>query len=267
MNCTTESNYLNSTMKKITLRLLLSLLLLFPGFSLLAQKRLVKVIYIGDSITFGAGLDDAATQAPPAKASAYLKAQRGIDSVEFSNQGHSGYTTVDFSPGGVSFNAAEKAVNSFSAKPGILIFSIMLGTNDSAIKGTHGAPVSHEAYYKNMKSIVDKLLNDFPQCKVVINLPLWYSPNTYNGAQYLQEGLDRLQSYFTPIKNLVNSYQNHQVFLGDTLAFTYFKTNYLTRLQHENGRQGTFYLHPNKDGAADLGAFWGKAIYGVIGKR
>jgi lysophospholipase L1-like esterase len=254
-------------MKKISLHLSFSFLLLLPCFSLLAQKRLVKVVYIGDSITFGAWLDSAATQAPPAKASAYLKKQHGIDLVEFSNQGHSGYTTVDFLPGGATLNTAEKAANSFSAKPEVLIFSIMLGTNDSAIKGPNGAPVSPESYYKNMKSIIDKLLNDFPQCKVVINLPLWYSPNTYNGAQYLQEGLDRLQSYFTPIKKLVNSYQNHQVFLGDTLAFNYFKTNYLTRLRPEDGRQGTFYLHPTKDGAADLGVFWGKAIYGVIVKR
>jgi len=266
MNCTVDGNYLNSKMK-ITLRLSLSLLLFFSYFSLLAQKRVVKVVYIGDSITFGAWLDSPAIQAPPAIASAYLKKQKGIDVVEFSNQGHSGYTTVDFLPGGDTFNAAEKAANSFSAKPGILIFSIMLGTNDSAVKGPNGSPVSPEDYYKNMKSIVDKLLSDFPQCKVVINLPLWYSPNTYNGAQYLQAGLNRLQSYFTPIKTLVNSYKNHQVFLGDTLAFNYFKTNHLAKLRPEDGHQGTFYLHPTKNGAADLGVFWGKAIYRVVGER
>ncbi|MEO6851372.1 MAG: lipolytic protein G-D-S-L family, partial [Mucilaginibacter sp.] len=101
----------------------------------------------------------------------------------------------------------------------------------------------------------------------VINLPLWYSPNTYNGAQYLQEGLDRLQSYSKPIKMLVKEYHNDRVFLGDTFAFDYFRINYLTRLRPEDGRQGTFYLHPNKQGAAELGVFWGQAIYRVIVKN
>jgi lysophospholipase L1-like esterase len=231
-----------------------------------AQKRLVKVIYIGDSITFGGWLEDVNTQAPPVIASIYLQKQPGIDSVAFSNQGHSGFTTVDFLPGGASFIAVEEAANQFADKSGTLIFSIMLGTNDSAIKGTNGAPVAPATYYNNLKSIIDKLLKDFPQSRVVLNLPLWYSPNTYNGAQYLQEGLDRLQSYFTSIKKLVKTYHHH-VYLGDTSAFDYFKNNYLTKLRPEDGHRGVFYLHPNKEGAADLGILWAKAIYPVIKKQ
>jgi lysophospholipase L1-like esterase len=251
-------------MKRLSFILSPTLLFCLLSFSLTAQKRVVKVIYIGDSITFGAGLNDAASQAPPAVASDYLKKQKGIDIVEFSNEGHSGFTTVDFLPGSPAFNAAEKAANSFSSLSGLLIFSIMLGTNDSAMKGTNGAPVAPETYYTNLKLITDKLHHDFPQSIILINLPLWYSPNTYNGAQYLQEGLDRLQSYFEPIKKLVKSYNDSHVFLGDTSAFNYFKTNYLTRLQSEDGHQGTFYLHPTQQGAADLGVFWGNAIYSVI---
>ena len=118
-------------------------------------------------------MDDPAVQALPAKASAYLRQQPGIAHVEFSNQGHSGYTTVDFLPGAPAFITAENAAKALQGKPGLLLFSIMLGTNDSAITGPNGSPVSPEAYYSNLKSIVDKLLNDFPKCKVVVNLPLW----------------------------------------------------------------------------------------------
>jgi lysophospholipase L1-like esterase len=222
------------------------------------------VIYIGDSITAGAFLDDPAAEAPPVIASHYLEQQPGINCVRYVNQGHSGYTTVDFLPGGTTFAAVEKSASDLNAEPGVLIFSIMLGTNDSAIKGPNGAPVAPEAYVQNLKKIIDRLLKDFPGSNVIINLPLWYSPNTYNGAQYLQEGLDRLQSYFKPTRTLVGSYAHHRVFLGDTKAFGYFKANYQTKLRPEDGHQGTFYLHPNKDGAADLGAFWGKAIYKIV---
>ncbi len=244
-------------MKKLSLLVCIAL----SSFQLLAQKRIVKVIYIGDSITAGALLEDAASQAPPVIASSYLRQQPGIDSVSYVNQGHSGFTTVDFLPGGATFAAVERSAADLNAQPGVLIFSMMLGTNDSAIKGTNGAPVAPEAYIQNLKTIIDRLLKDFPESRVIIHLPPWYSPNTYNGAQYLQEGLDRLQSYFKPIKTLVGSYGHRRVFLGDTKAFQYFKTNYQTKLWPENGHQGTFYLHPNKEGAAELGVLWGKAIY------
>jgi len=240
-------------------------LFLISSLSLFAQsKKDIHIIYIGDSITQGVQLNDPATQAPPAIASDYIQRQPGAGSLDFSNQGHSGYTTVDFLPGGETFKHLEQAADGFSGKPGLLIFSIMLGTNDSAIKGPNGAPVSPHAYFANLKTIIDRLLKDYPGCKVVIHHPIWYSPNTYNGAQYLQEGLDRLQSYFPEIKKLVNIYaesNNGQVFVGDTKAFDYFKKTHLTNLIPENGHQGTFYLHPNVAGARVLGTFWAKAIY------
>jgi lysophospholipase L1-like esterase len=64
--------------------------------SLKAQK--LNVVFIGNSITAGAGLKDRLTEAPPVLATAYLKQQAGIDEVEFSNQGVGGFTTVDFLP-------------------------------------------------------------------------------------------------------------------------------------------------------------------------
>jgi lysophospholipase L1-like esterase len=240
---------------------------LLTGMVVFAQhEKDIHIIYIGDSITQGVQLKDPTYQAPPATASAYIQNHHGTGRMDFSNQGHSGFTTVDFLPGGEAFKQLELAASGFAGKPGLLIFSIMLGTNDSAIKGPNGSPVSPGAYYANLKVMIDRLLKDYPGCKVIIHHPTWYSPNTYNGAQYLQEGLDRLQSYFPVIEKLAKSYKR-QVVVGDTAAFNYFKKTHLTTLIPENGRQGTFYLHPNQEGAKILGEFWAKAIYKTIKGR
>ena len=127
----------------------------------------------------------------------------------------------------------------------------MLGTNDSAITGPNGAPASPAKYYENMKTIVDKLLALYPKCKIVLHRPVWYSPNTYNGAKYLEEGLNRLQSYYPELQALVLDYSKRfpgQVFMGDTDGFDYFKAHYKSELFPEKGNAGTFYLHPNRKG-------------------
>ena len=69
-------------------------------FSLLtnAKEKQINVVFIGNSITYGAGLPQPAKEAPPVKAAAWLATQSGIGSVKFSNQGVSGATTVDFLP-------------------------------------------------------------------------------------------------------------------------------------------------------------------------
>ena len=246
-------------------RYILFVMLFLSVLSLFAQsKKDIHIIYIGDSITQGVQLNDPTTQAPPAAASDHIQSMHGTGRMDFSNQGHSGYTTVDFLPGGETFKELEQAANGFSGKPGLLIFSIMLGTNDSAIKGPNGSPVSPGAYFSNLKTIIDKLLKDYPNCKIIVHQPIWYSPNTYNGAKYLQEGLDRLQAYFPEIAKLVSDYTQTtkiRVFVGDTKAFDYFKKTHLTNLIPENGHRGTFYLHPNVAGAKMLGIFWAKAIY------
>lgn len=151
---------------------------------------------------------------------------------------------------------------------GDLVFSIMLGTNDSAIEGTNGCPVTPERYYENMKTIINRLLALYPNCRIVVHRPLWYSPNTYNGAKYLEEGLRRLQDYYPQIQRLVDYYASHfpgQVFLGDTKGFDYFKENHLTDFQAEKGNAGVFYLHPNEKGAVRLGELWSEAIRQALG--
>jgi lysophospholipase L1-like esterase len=251
--------------------LLISTLLFFASYTVFAQKKNLNIVYIGDSITQGAQLKDPVNEGPTATASAYLRTKNDIGKVAFSNNGLSGFTTVDFLPStNKAFNTVEQAANAFEDKSAELIFSIMLGTNDSASTTTNGAPVSDEQFHDNLKAIIDRLLLDFPNCKVIIQPPTWYSPTTYNGARYLQEGLTRLQSYFPQIEKLANEYSaTHpkQVFAGNKKAFKYFKENYLTTLNPEEGRQGTFYLHPNKKGDEALGAFWADVIYKAARKN
>jgi hypothetical protein len=235
-----------------------------------SHKKNINLIFIGNSITYGANLDDPQHDAPPVIAAGYVQHQPNIGTVAFSNQGHSGFTTVDFLPAtGNAFKKVEAAAHGFADQQALLIFSIKLGTNDSAMEGPNGSPVAPQDYQQNLKIIADSLLKEFPGCIIIFQHPIWYSPNTYNGAKYLQEGLARLQSYIPMIDQLAANYAKtrpKQVFVGDTDAFSYFKQHYLTDLTPENGHQGTFYLHPNKKGASVLGTFWGKAIVKLIKK-
>ena len=240
-------------------------LIVLGAFSLyFAGQQKINIVFVGDSITQGEE-----EKAPPVFATAFLEKQWGIGPVKFSNQGVSGATTVDFLPStGTRFRAVVTAADSFYAdKQALLIFSIMLGTNDSAIDGPLGAPVSAGSYKNNMKIIIDRLLKDYPQSMVIIHFPIWYSPNTYNKSKYLQEGLTRLQSYFPVIDELVQNYSKTSpghVFAGDKKAFSYFKEHHLTHMQGEKGQQGIFYLHPNEKGSNELGSFWAKAISKII---
>jgi len=254
------------TFKKIPHVVFLLILTICSFYFSVKQK--INIVFIGDSITEG---ENAAT-APPVYASGFLEKRMGFGQVKFSNQGVSGCTTEDFLPSTAShFPDVIKAADSFYAdKQATLIFSIMLGTNDSAIDGPLGSPVSTDTYGTNLKIIIDSLLNKYPESKFVIQYPLWYSPNTYNSSRYLQEGLTRLQSYSPVIGSLVKNYSvSHpeHVFNGDKRAFGYFKKHHLTHMNHENGQQGVFYLHPNNKGSQELGNFWGKAISRIAGAQ
>lgn len=226
----------------------------------------LNLVFIGDSITHGSEQSTV-----PAQASQYLAKERIIGRVRFSNQGYGGQTTVDFLPSqGDKFPAVERAASELMQSPqDTLVFSIMLGTNDSAMDGPSGSPVSSENYRKNLESIIDRLLADYPDAKVVVHRPIWYSPNTYNFSRYLAEGLRRLESYFGPIDAMVENYgKSHpgRVFAGDRDAFDFFRKNYLDYLKPEKGQQGTFYLHPNAGGDDILGRFWATAIYRSLGE-
>ena len=230
--------------------LLLVLLILTSSSQLIAQNKNLNIVYIGDSITAGGQLSDPATEAPPATASDWLRKQKDIGTVKFSNQGVSGFTTVDFLPSTHTvFANIDKAAKAFDDKQATLIFSIMLGTNDSACDGPNGSPVSADQYHDNLKTIIDSLLTGFPECKIIIQRPTWYSPNTYNSARYLQEGLTRLQSYFPQVDKLIAEYSvsnPKHVFASGEEAFQYFKANYLTDSNPEQGREGIFCIQMKK---------------------
>jgi len=227
-----------------------------------------NLVFIGNSITHGSGLPDPLTQAPPVIAGQRLREMKGVGRVQINNVGRSGSTTVDWLPANQKlFLNAELAAAQFAAdSTAQLIFSIVLGTNDSAIKGPHGAPVSPENYHANLIAITDRLLTEFPKCKVIFQYPTWYSENTYNTSMYLKEGLERLQLYFPEIDDVVKGYTvsyPNRVFSGNNKVFGYFK-KHPALFQNEQGQQGIFNLHPNAAGAAELGGFWAAAIYKSI---
>lgn len=231
--------------------------------------RYVNVVFIGNSITFGALLSDPAHEAPPAQAALYLSRQPSVASVKYANKGVSGATTTDFLPGeGALFGEVVRAADRLKGETwSALLFSISLGTNDSAVKGTNGCPASPEQYRRNMTAIIDSLLALYPDSRVVVHRPLWYSPNTYNGAMYLEEGLARLQTYYPVLQQLVAAYGRRRpgrVFMGDAEGYEQLKTDYGKHYHPEEGNAGVFYLHPNAQGAALLGACWGKALMRVL---
>jgi len=233
----------------------------------LREKPNINIVFIGDSITHGTTQKD---ETPPNYTDSALTESHKFGKVQVSNQGISGFTTVDFLPAtNKAYKKVRAAADAFDTdKQARLLFSVMLGTNDSAIKGPNGSPVSAESYHDNLKTIIDSLLAAYPQCKIILNYPIWYSNNTHNrGAAYMQEGLTRVQSYQPQIDALVKEYKKinvHHVFIGDKAGFKYFEQNYLTDLKSENGLDGTFYLHPNKKGDIALGKLWCDGILKVF---
>ena len=225
----------------------------------------VNLVFIGDSITEGAGVADPITQATPVGCVHELEKRLPKVTVNFSNEGHGGHTTVDYLPGKADFAKASAAAKELSAAhTGLLVFSIMLGTNDSANTGPRGSPVSALDYHHNLKEIVAQLLADFPDCKVVLHHPIWYSPNTHNHSDYEGDtAANRLKSYFQEIDSIVAEYQTlkpKHVYAGDRFAYDYFARYFKTELNGEFGKNGVFYLHPNWIGAESLGKFWAAAV-------
>ncbi|MXV14083.1 GDSL-type esterase/lipase family protein [Hufsiella ginkgonis] len=255
-------------LKRLKRSALLAIAVALSAFAL-PKKENYSLVFIGDSITQANAVENNAVNSPPAQAAAFLKDSGKFGNIQFSNQGRSGRTTLDFLPltGKMYPNVITAADAFYRDKSATLLFSIMIGTNDSAVKGPNGAPVSAENYQKNLMEIADSLFTRYPGCKMVFHQPIWYSDSTRNTSTYLVEGRKRLQSYTPQLKRLVEHYKAArpgQVFFGDTKAYGYFKKHYLTAMKTEKGPAGTFYLHPNKEGSAKLGKFWAKALMAVL---
>src|SRR5208282_4143880 len=104
-------------------------------------------------ITYGATLADPATQASAVQCMQSLGTRFNM-AARMSNQGHSGSTTVDWLPSspfntGYFQGAVAAAAALETNQTGQLIFSMMLGANDSAQSGTDGCPVSPSNYLAN----------------------------------------------------------------------------------------------------------------------
>lgn len=227
------------------------------------EEKTINLIFIGNSITAGATLNNPETQAPPAVCGTLVEHATGVTTNIF-NGGHSGITTFGFLPGKKDFRRVVVAAKSFyEQNGGNIYFSIMLGTNDSACNTTEGAPVTPENYGRNLSLIIDSLIQAVPSCRILLNYPIWYSPNTHNRARYMQEGLDRLRTYYPIIRRITRKYP--QVYAGSRNAWSHFQDNN-SLYTSENGRFGVFFLHPNATGAKHLAHIWTKSLLKIIRK-
>jgi GDSL-like Lipase/Acylhydrolase family len=227
----------------------------------------LNIVYIGDSITFGSTTPDPATQSSAKRCTEALHAKLGSRPVYMADEGFPGRTTADYLPSHKElFDQATAAAQKLqAAHPGLLLFSIMLGANDSANRGSRpqDVPTPSTQYEANLRAIVDQLLLDFPASKIVIHHLTWYSPSTHTGWIMGQQGLDRVKSYLPRVDDLVRDEATVHpgcVFLGDTASFSDFERNHETNMTHEMGVDGVYYLHPNPAGAIVLGNFWAQAI-------
>ncbi len=255
--------------RQLILQLLITVVIVAaaePATTLPPAAPVYDLVFVGDSITYGANLSAPDAEAPPVRCVQSLLERYQVQ-LQMSNQGHGGHTTVDWLPSTNSSSdfqcALAAAAGLESNSPGPLIFSIMLGANDSAQRGPKGSPVSPASYRHNLQSLVDGFLGSYPNAFIIVHYPTWYSTNAENSSLYAAAGLARLRTYLPEIDRLIsNCATTHprHVFAGDRLAFDYFSTNHLTSLTPEPGRQGTFYLHPNRAGADVLGKFWADAI-------
>ena len=250
-------------MKRLLTAICLAMLLFAPATSVAkGEQKPCNIIYIGNSITYGALHKDRIKTAPPVFASAMVGNALGAD-VTYRNCARSGATTYDFLPeGGRDWEKVAQAMVEIKSKAAAgepVIFSIMLGTNDSAIDGTTtGSPVSRADYKKNLKTIIAACRAECPNAIFVLHRPIWYSPNTYNGTMYLSAGLKRLGRYIDVLVALDNEFD--YVFLGDVDGYAFFEKHYKRYHVPEKGNAGIFYLHPNEAGAKHLAKFWSKAI-------
>jgi len=251
-------------MRKILFYLFLFVYFFSTTNKVVAENRdkSINVVFVGNSITQGATIRDKEHDAAPAKCKDAFIEMTGFN-VEMRNCGRSGMTTFNFLPGGRLFAEVVRAGKELQDNDKPLVFSIMLGTNDSAEKGPTGSPVDAYTYYTNMKTIVDSLFLQFPDAFFLINYPIWYSPSVWNSAEYGQKGLDRLHSYYPYISQLVHNYSDshpRHVFCGNRKVYRIFAKRYKEFFTEEQGRVGVFWLHPNIKGAEVLGKIWAKSI-------
>lgn len=257
-------------MRKTVFTILLSLCM-----GVACAQQPLNIVFIGNSITYGALHKDPSKTAPPVKCAEWLSHQKGIGETHYVNMGKSGRTTFNFVPvkngvknywGELKSKTAQLVANHPEGK---LIFSIMLGTNDAAERPANSRTTTF-MYHHNMQLIIDSLLAIYPKAIFVLHRPIFFSApfTTKNGSIQSRESQKMLTKYYKECKRLASEYavtRPGHVFAGDKDAYGYFEKNYLTKLNHEKGYKGCdFWLHPTEEGSATLAEYWGKAILKAI---
>ena len=260
-------------------RLLILFILLLIGAHQLScfAKKEVNIVFIGNSITYGALHQQRDVTAPPAQCAKWLSEQEGVDSVYFRNCGRSGRTTYHFLPNAADVipagdktcfgDVVAKTSELVKQHPGVpLIFSIMLGTNDS-VERKHNSHTTPDDYVRNLVAIIDSLLTLWPDAHVVLNKPIWYTPDyvTKGGSIGSKQSQKLIGIYADRFRDVISRCKAGHVHLGDKDAYDYFKKNWKTDINEEKDARGkSYWLHPNEQGARKLAEYWGKAILQVI---
>lgn len=204
------------------------------------RSSLNPVLYIGDSITAGAGADSVLTCAVEMDCAALTSGGYPAQSL---NAGVAGSTSSDWLTGGANFNAAVEMATNSSNFGGVKTAKIMLGTNDA-----NNTVATTQANYQTHLS--NTITGAFAQIstleRVFLDFPPYVVPGS-SGGQFDASSLVLLQNYQTAIRNLVNG---TTILLGDTTAYDFFEAN-----------QGLLIdgIHPNQTGHNDLGAAWALA--------
>ena len=74
--------------------------------------------------------------------------------------------------------------------------------------------------------------------------------------------MNRATEYITPLEELAR--ENDDIYLGDCKSYELFKREHHRYMFAEKGNAGTFYLHPNEEGAVELAENWAKAIASAV---
>jgi lysophospholipase L1-like esterase len=257
--------------------LLTSLSLFIFCISSTVAQRSANIVFIGNSITYGSLHENREQTAPPVCCARWLSQQEGVDTVYFRNCGRSGRTTYHFLPNAADVipvgektyfgDVVAKARELVEAHPSLpLLFSIMLGTNDT-VERTKNRHTEPDDYVKNLTVIIDSLLRLWPDVHVVLNKPTWYYPDyhTKGGSVASKNSLRLLTTYYEQFPRVVESSKAGHVHIGDAEAYDYFEKNYKADIVEEKDARGqSYWLHPNEQGAEKLAEFWGKALLPVL---
>jgi hypothetical protein len=263
-------------MKRVFILSLFTLHFSLSALPCLAQQS-ANIVFIGNSITYGALHQQRELTAPPVQCARWLCQREEIDTVYFKNCGRSGKTTYHFLPNKADvipagdptyFSDVVKQTRELvKGHPGLpLVFSIMLGTNDS-VERKHNSHTTPDSYVKNLCVIIDSLLTLWPDAHVVLNKPIWYYPDyvTKGGSIASKKSLKLLDIYYDCFSQVANRCKAGQVHIGDNEAYGYFKQHYKTDVFEEKDARGkSYWLHPNEQGAKQLAAYWGRALLPVV---